>query len=514
MQRLYRIIFLFLFFVSLLLYLPSAFQSGWKSDDYVQVYGLFPQIPVPSIKMSLQRGSGYQWSVVRVLCYPIIGFGGMYLGNVLAQSVAVVLHGLAGSLVFVFLQRLRFHWLASIYGALFFIVAPWATQPVVWWSAVNTNTSTIAMLIAGLFVIRWAESSRLLYLFMVWFFALFSMFLYDLWLAGYIFLLGTFVYFSLEKKTLNFTNLFSARILKGVLYLLLPFVLWATLYVLTFPPNAPNVHHPVFEIHRLPVLLVSVHLRIVHWFTDTPWLNGLEHGISTLQEPIALLCLSITGFLLYLIKTRSSSFSNDATTETLPETPFLLKGILLAWSVFLGSRLIIILKGGVALHSRLSYGAAIAAGVLVCVVVNYLLQTRHRYLRPVLIGLTLTLTLMAITTAGLAYHSASTARAEKYTWERLSKELKVSDADRQIVITGDPTGTRGELPYFEEYNGGWLEFLLQQSLGTHFDVFVAPSATLQGNTLIATTYSGKTERISLKNTIWYAWEGKELVRKQ
>jgi hypothetical protein len=119
MQRLYRIIFLFLFFVSLLLYLPSAFQSEWKSDDYVQVYGLFPQIPVPSIKMSLHRGSDYQWSVVRVLCYPIIGFGGMYLGNVLAQSVAVILHGLAGILVFVFLQRLRFHWLASIYGALF-----------------------------------------------------------------------------------------------------------------------------------------------------------------------------------------------------------------------------------------------------------------------------------------------------------------------------------------------------------------------------------------------------------
>jgi hypothetical protein len=414
-----------------------------------------------------------------------------------------------------FLFKIGFPILPILYGMLFFLCAPWATQPVLCWWASFYLWHTFLFLVACFFYLKLRaetkKNKKCIYVLGFVTCIFFSLLFAELWLFGFVTIIGVELYLS------SFKDLFNRDKIKNYVIILLPYLFWFSLYKITFVPE--EVYQVKTDVLRAFIVFFSVHLRTYHWFENTPWINAISQIKNVLSQSFAmpLLFISLGSIILLFLMLRSSKNHLLAPSAPLDKRQCLnhfYKGLFLAWTFFAGSRLVFILQGGVTLHTRHSYGAAIAAGVLVCVVVNYLLQTRHRYLRPVLIGLTLTLTLMAITTAGLAYHSASTARAEKYTWERLSKELNLSDADRQIVITGNPTGTRGELPYFEEDNGGWLEVLLQRSLGTHFDVFVAPSATLQGNTLIATTYSGKTERISLKNTIWYAWEGKELVRKQ
>lgn len=429
----------------------AAPSIGWMSlDDYALVYGA-PLRPWPGVADAFLAGGEGRFSVHRLLCYPFIGYVGGSFGQAASHVFQVLLHLLCGWLVYAFLRRLRWAGTDAAWAVAAFLVVPWVSQPVYWWSAAPTIVSTIFILLAAHAYLTWVrEGGRWLWACLASIFV--AMLFYELWLGGFVLFFGLDVYLRLTEPgaAKDSWGRIAWRAFRRSWPVMIPYLLW-TVAFLAF--HRTETHQPAFSLLRAPVVFLSIHLRTMHWLTDTPWLQAFELGLGVLVSMAGgvLLAALVIALLGCLRQGRGSAPEHES-------PPSLGATLLLAWSVFLAGRLVFILQNGVATHTRHSYGAAIAAAIAFAAVLRWSLDRcpsggARNAVRWCAGG---ALAVCVVVSAGIGVHYRETSAAEEATCSQLVPILPALPPDSTILVVGDPTGTLGETAYYAEGDGMWL----------------------------------------------------------
>jgi hypothetical protein len=292
--------------------------------------------------------------------------------------------------------------------------------------------------------------------------------------------------------------------------MILPYMFWGILFIAT-PSLEPGIRAPHTSIFRVPVTFLSIHLRAYHWFFDTPWLSGISAGWDGLLTPIGLVCLVCMFIFLVIGQSLKRKRGGNLNNSLYRMPPDIVDMVLVAWGIFLGSRLVFILQGGVSTHTRHSYGAAMGFAIAA----SWLFwrmrdgcELRVASLRAVSGTAMLIAFALLMTTSGLALHAARVAQAEQYTFDFLRFELARLPVDKDILIVGDATGSRGEMPYYQEDSGWWLEYRLRHVLAGR-RIYVLKEIPPK-STFVRLIRSGKEEMLQLDRTSVYHLRGAEL----
>jgi hypothetical protein len=303
-----------------------------------------------------------------------------------------------------------------------------------------------------------------------------SLLFYELWLAGFVLFWALDVRLA-RRRTGQDPGTFPARILKSLknaLPLILPYLAWLVWFKTTYKQPA---HQPVFSVVRALRTSLSIHFRLYHWITDTPWSTAVRDGWKAMWSPL--------GVLLWLLLAVAITLVVSATRRTIATTPkedhpSLADELLFAWGIFLASRLVFIFQGAVSSSTRHSYGAAMAAAVAGSSLFERLLAAlagrpiAQWALRAVAGS---TFVFLALTSAGISVHYRETSRAEQKTYEQLVGHLQSA---KTIIVLGTPTRTAGELAYFSEDSGVWLQNRLR-SVQSGINAYVVSDAKVDGS---------------------------------
>jgi hypothetical protein len=508
-----------------LAYLFPSPGLGWLSDDYSLVFGTAIR-PWPTLGEALRVGGEGDLSVHRLLCYPFIGYIAGSLGAPGAHIFQAGLHLLCAFLCYMLLRRLRWAAAPAALATAGFGVAPWISQPVFWWSAVCTIVSTIFVLLAVHAYVSWrrSDNSRFLPLFACLGFAFTSLLLYELWLAGFVLFWTVEAYLQRIERPME-SNSWPRSIVTAIKKswpVLAPYAVWAVLFWLTYHGS---VHQPNVSLKRIAIVFFSIHLRAYHWFTDTPWITGLRDGVKSLATmPGTVTIAALLAIVAWLKMSRESASSQVASGSGYEDSPVvssagirMAEALFLAWGVFLASRLVFILQGGMATHTRHNYGAAFGAAMAGVALLTWLQsRQRKRSIRKVLeiSGATIVLG-WAITTAGIGSQYRRTAVAEEETYQLLADTLPRLPPSASLVVVGGPTFTRGEMPYFSESSGIWLEKRLLP-LRPDIHAFVVASIELDRETFSMTVdrprLGGTHVRLPISRAYLFYWCNGRLVK--
>lgn len=465
----------------------QAEQIQWISDDHALVYGEGSGRWPDSFVTAMAQGGHGRLSAHRLLCYPVIGYVGWMLGPDGAHRFQFYTHAAVALLAGLLLLRLRWGIIPSLTAAAAFAFAPWVGQPVFWWSSVCTALSTLFTLLAAHAYLNWARRGSVPWLAAAMLAMFTSLLLYEIWLTGYVLFFMLDLYLRrTERSNGPAPRNWIADALRAFARsspMLVVFAVWAVWFVMTYQGDA-HQPHPT-SLSRKIIVLASIHGRVVNWFISTPWsaywrqgltLGDAKHAWMMWLWPASVAFLT---FIVLMIRLKGQPQHRASEPATRPHDawalPPLLPGLLLAWGVFLGSRLIFILQGGIALHTRHNYGAAIGAAIAAALLVGYLRKASHSVAyRRLLNGCVLVaLIAMALAQLGAAKHFRKTSEAEAET-VRLLPSLNFNGVDL-LVVGGHATDTRGELSYFSEEHGLWLAFHARK-LAPDIKVIVDPDA--------------------------------------
>jgi hypothetical protein len=289
---------------------------------------------------------------------------------------------------------------------------------------------------------------------------------------------------------------------------LTPFFVWGYWFAVA---GGGSPWQPLFSLRRIPIVFLSVHLRAYHWLADTPWRSGIRDGLAALVHPVGLSALAVLLLLVGVLLRRS--LRDQAEGGQLP----VLESLVLAWGLFAGSRLVFILQGGIATHTRHNYGAAMGAAVAGAAVMHWLCRRLKGSPRIVvgIQGLTgVGLACCVLCCIGIGVHYRETTRAEEVTFQALLPFAKQLPAGSNIVVTGDPTGTKGELPFYSELDGLWLRARLKPH-APGVQAYVVPTVEYGGSEIRLPLHNtlGKTElRLPRDMTQVFEWRGRHLLR--
>jgi hypothetical protein len=393
-----------------------------------------------------------------------------------------------------------------------FIVAPWLSEPVLWWSASCLTISTACMLTAAHFFINGIStpSTRsLLWIFLACLGAFLALCFYDMWIPGFLLFFGIWVLLSFDSR-LPLSDLFRRRTSVYAGAMAIPFVLWCGLVIFIGPRSGQELRLNLSP-YQIPITLASLHLRIANWFISAAgghspdWLASWKLGIAAFASPTVLL-LFISGFVLLvlisvffaakagkddeavksILRTSVQScqndlkFSADRAERRRSFEIFPLRTLFFAWMFFLASRLAIVLQGGTALSGRFNYGAGMAMALAAATLAGW---AWHRWCKHSFglrwlstIGFIVSVGLMALATVGHAQHIALSSQAEAYTIRTLTQELAKRPEIRSILVVGTPVPDTAApdavLNYFSEGDGYWLSYILQKHFGPNLQAQV------------------------------------------
>jgi hypothetical protein len=460
----------------------ASLSSTWMSDDYVVVYGIYGN-PVKTLIAALSRSTSGLITPHRMFLFWFLGIGGI-LGPVAAHALAVMLHILCIILFWGLVWRLFHSSLLAALAASWFALAPWISEPELWWTALCTTISSILVLTAA-HAFRSSIISKgvrsLLWSLLASCAAFLSLCFYDLWIAGFAVFFGIWVLRGLELNGFKGITYWRSTWPKlGVMAA--PYVLWAGWVAVAGPYAGAESR---LNLDRIPITFASIHLRVANWFVPLAggkgpdWLTLWRMGFNGLSAP-ALLAPFVIGMVL-IVFAMTNLASNDGTVpysfgsyaSTAPANAisgnkigFPWRILFFSWMLFLASRLVIVLQGGTALESRLNYGAAMAAALavasLACCCWRRWSERSPSFRWLASIGYAGSILLMAAATAGQARHFALVTQAEAYTFSALTNDLKDHPEIRSLVVSGTPVPNIGELDYFYEANGFWLETVLRK----------------------------------------------------
>ena len=291
-----------LFLLTIAAYM-STFASLWTIDDYFQVYGIYGN-QVRSFVEGLSRSDQGTITPHRLLMYWSIGVGGL-IGPVAAHTLALAMHFICSLLFGGLVWRLFRSSMLTFLASGWFILAPWITQPVLWWSAVGTTISTIFQLMAAHFFINiffaGTLARRLGWLVMAWLVAFLGLCFYDLWIAGFLLFVGIALALPPNSEADGAAG-WRMRI-AYVAAMAVPYFLWCGL-VGVIGPQEGQADRLAISLKQFPLLLGLVHLRMTDWIRGPDWSALWRMGIDALSNPFAAFAFIMGSGLVVLFLLR------------------------------------------------------------------------------------------------------------------------------------------------------------------------------------------------------------------
>lgn len=441
------------YFIVLAAY-PPTMHPGWHGDDYNQVFGT-PLTPVLSLLDALRLGGMGSLSPARLLNFPLMGYGGWLLGPVWAYRFQAGVHWVCALLLFGLLFQMGWSQRRAALTSALFGCAPWLSQSVYWWAAVSVPVESLLVLLAFLGHLKWRRggSRSSIWLGASLLLQFTARFFYESWLLAPIAILGMELVLSRAEGLGWRLNI--SRSLKRTAVHLIPYILWAGCFLLV---DDSGVRQPSRSVVRFFISLISVHARVINWFTDISWLTVLRDGLREARSEGTFILMSLILVGLFIYERR-----HQPTESSYVETGKFdwLSTLILAAGFYWGSRLVFTLGGGIDTHTRHHYGGSMGLAIFVSGILENIVARGGRA-RRVGIALEIALPLLlALASLGIGVHYRETARAEEATYKMLLADAKATPAGSVMIVTGRPTQTRGELEFYETCEGVWLEFRLR-----------------------------------------------------
>jgi hypothetical protein len=446
-------------------WIATATKIGWISDDYQNVYGT-PLRTVPTIQQAIRDvGFGnYQDrpTVVRTLGFAFVGYLGMKLGPANCHVIEGIAHILCGVCLIILLRKLNWPTSTALWAAAFFLTSPWVSEGVFWWSGSATTFAALFMLLASLSYVRWSteerKSSFYLYLSLACIFI--SLCWYELWLSCFLLFWGIETNIQCQRKNCE-SNLSVAAVSARLCWpTLTPSILFVILVKLS-AYSPPAGRHLSSSPLRLMVSLVSLHLRVLNWFTNIHWTSAVRDGVRVLvtrPEGIAVLAAVALVFIYRSYLSRQPGISIMRDTPNLGGVRSA-PALLLGYAFFAASRFVLILVGGIDTETRHNYGAAIGISIVFAVLLEILCRRSSKVAQKLIVGLTgILISVNTLAFAGVGAHYETTTAYEHETVSMLRPLVAALPVSNSVVIVGDPTNSPGEMSYFSEHPewGGWF----------------------------------------------------------
>jgi hypothetical protein len=458
---------------AILSYSPLLFGGGWFSDDYMQVYGLHGEA-LPSFEESIREAGSGSLSVARTLSRVQMGHGGAWLGEFRAMVVRVAGHALNAFLLFLVLRRLTATRPVASGAALIFATAPWHTQAVVWWATIHLGFAITLLLLALLVYQWWLTHGAWWRLLLSQILVFASLMTYEQGLAAWL------VFFGVALLQTTQPEDFKARRWVPALWraftiswpMLIPFALWVALYLLTFPLES-GARTPKAALDRNLVALASTHLR---WFDSVfriPWLDLWRQGMAS----ITLFAAALMG-LFAIAAMRLLGWRRAQDTAPRTGSVQLLLSLVLAYLLFAGFRLVFVMQGATSTETRNTYGANMGVALAIAAVAYFVLVSKLR--RPAVYALVLTVFCLAsvVVTRGEAWHVARNVQDERLVFEKSVTALAGDPQADSLTVVVTKQLTNGEKDFYEEFDGGWLEYRLEKKIGRKIEVNILRDGTL------------------------------------
>lgn len=458
---------------AILSYSPLFFGGGWFSDDYMFVFGQHDE-PFPTLDESIRASGSGAYSVARTFSIALIGYGGWFLGEFGAMCLRVGSHALNATLFFVLLSRLRLAIPLALGAALIFATVPWHTQAVVWWVTVHLGFAITFILLALLVYQSWLERGALWRLLLSQILVFASLMTYEQALASWLVFVGLALLQLAQLEDLK-AKLWMRALWKALAVswpILIPFALWTGLYLLTYPLET-NARTPKAAIDRNLVALASTHLR---WFDSVfriPWGDLWRQGMGS----ITLVAAVLMG-IFAITAARLLGWRRGADKEPIASGAPLVLILMFSYLLFAGFRLVFVMQGATSTETRNSYGANMGVALAIAAVGYFFLASKLQ--RPVLYALVVTVFCLAnvVITRGEAWHVARNVQDEASAFDKAVAALAGDpEADSLAVVVTKPL-THGEKDFYEENDGGWLEYRLEQKLGREIDVTIMRDGSL------------------------------------
>jgi hypothetical protein len=457
---------------TLVSYSPLLFGGGWFSDDYMSVYGHFGA-PLPTLEASVRSAGAGEYSVARTFSHAMIGYGGWFLGEFGAMALRMASHALNGILFFLLLSRLPFARPVALGAALIWVTTPWHTQAVVWWVCVHLGFSITFILLALLVYELWLRRGAWWRLLLAQVLVFASLMTYEQALASWLVFFGVALLQPAQIEDLRGKRWMRAlwKALAVSWPMLIPFALWAGLYLLTYPLET-NARTPKAALDRNLVALASTHLR---WFDSLyriPWVDLWRQGLAS----ITLVAAALMG-ILALAAARLLGLRREQETALIAKSVPLVLSLVFAYLLFAGFRLVFVMQGATSTETRNTYGANMGVALAIAAVAYFVLASKLR--RPAMYALVVTAFCLAhaVVSRGEAWHVARNVQDERTILEKAVAVLEGDpQADALAVVVTKPL-TNGEKDFYEEGDGGWLEYRLQKKLGRKIEVAIRRDGT-------------------------------------
>lgn len=290
------------------------------------------------------------------------------------------------------------------------------------------------------------------------------------------------------------------------------------------------------DVRDLPFAFVLVQLRTLQWPLDVQWrwtwlaAEQAFHstaGVLILVAEAAVLALLSVSWVRGALRARGGAATQ---TEIAQERVPVWASLVLAWSLLLGSRIVLILQQSISrFDTRLAYGAsmgiAVAGVALVSGAIHHrLVGVRLRAMAgPMVLAVVL---MLGWAVAGVGVHYANTSQAEAQTLRTLehwmaSSPSPIRGATIVVVAAKSVTaqGTR-DLGYFNERDGDFLDYVMKRRC-PDCDTFVTEQVDCVGtrNTIAVhdETETDRTQpvsngRVTLSDqAVFFRWTGQALV---
>ncbi|MEM1166169.1 MAG: hypothetical protein AAGI30_07745 [Planctomycetota bacterium] len=538
-------------------YLAAALSAGFLSDDYYLIFGngLYT---VDSLWDAFGRAGRGHVTFYRPLTYPIIGYGGLWFGEGGAHLVALGAHLLAAAGLYSVVRAIG--WGTGLAGIVagVFAASPMVAQGVVWWSAIGCTVGAAIMFwTARLSLVRprgvVAHVARVGGVFVG---ILIALMVYEVWVAAPLFV------FALEAARAG-SERPTASIGRFVMVGLtaakrswwtgVPAVLWFAGYIVTFAQNPEANWRPLSAAspEAYAKSLVFVHLRVPNWVLDLgygpaiDWRGSIGALPGVLTSPIGLVSV-LAGVCGVVVLVRAMlRREGDAAADARPVWLWLVDHALAAYLIAWATTLPLFARATGVFPSRVMYGVVPALALaLVAALVVVRGGPQATVLRRVLAGgaLGVALGLSLIASIGAGQHYAAIVRAEAVTNTAITSIAPdlAGGGFTHIVVVGSPVVSDGELDYYSEEGGLWLDWHVRRAEPGLYSVFAeraeldvaAGSITLVwtavfddaesearshplADPLWQPAHSGRTKRdveLPLATTAVFAWHRGELRR--
>jgi len=459
-------------------------DQGWVSDDYAEVFNN-GFTPCTGLGQALKLCGDGRYSVARVVGLPVKLYCGYWLGPIGSHYLQAALHIACALVFFRLLLMLGFSLFTSTLAAVIFVVSPWLSQAVIWWATMITPAGTLCILLAACLYVRMLQrrKSRWLSMLLICVLVVMSLCFYELWLFAPLLFVFIDIYCFLDQSSEKLKGSLCRRCLERALANTWPIfavvALWAIAYKLT---RYSQMRDGDLVLKRVMLVTLSVHLRSYAWITQTPWVTALRDGVRYAGAWWIALLIGVVSLFGIVISSRAL---NPAPAGVSPRRRLFL-GAFLAWGLFLSSRLVFIFLGGVGLNTRHNHGGALGGALLLaclceCAFATRLGQRAVGYALMILI--LLMVSLLATASAGIRHHYIATSRAEQATVKMLTPIAADLPGDDSILVFGSATDTEGELGYFSEDSGRWLESWMRK-VNPSIHCYVVPSVRFENDDVV------------------------------